>query len=73
MYGTCVGNADINQLISELISRHCDDARVARVIRDVLREVLFYQHHKPTDSDKRFRKRYKELILANFEVGSENA
>lgn len=68
-----MGNADINQLISELISRHCDDARVGIVIRDVLREVLFYQYHKPTDSDKRFRRRYKELILTNFGGGPENA
>ena len=68
-----MGNADINPLISELIRKHCEDARVGRVIRDVLREVLFYQYYKPTDSDKRFRRRYRELILTNFEGGSENA
>ena len=67
-----MGNADINPLISDLIHKHCD-AQVGRVIRDVLSEVLFYQYYKPTDSDKRFRRRYRELILTNFGGGSENA
>ncbi len=69
----CMANSDINQLISELISIHCDDARVGRVIRDVLGEVLFYQYHRPTDSDKRFRRRYRELILENFGEDLKNA
>ena len=69
----CVRNADINPLISELTRKHCEDARMERVIRDVLKEVLNYQYYKPTDSDRRFKRRYKELILTNFGEDLENA
>ena len=59
-------------MIRKTISRHCDDRRVESVIVNVLREVLANQYFKKADGDKSFKKRYKELILANFKEELEN-
>ncbi len=64
-------STDINPLILKTIHEKCEDERVARVIVDMLREVIQMRQRDGKLDEKLFKARYKELILHNFkEVGN---
>ena len=60
-----MSSTDIKPLIHDTISRHCQDDRVENAIIDVLREVMARQYYN-IDDTKSFKRRYTEIILANF-------
>ena len=60
-----MSSTDIKPLIHDTISKHCQDDRVENAIVDVLREVMERQYYKIYDS-RSFKRRYIEIILANF-------
>ena len=55
-------DGEIKPLIMDAVSRHCDDVRTKRVVKDVLRESIQQQYLSRQDYQKYFNRRYKEII-----------
>lgn len=72
MLSRFVSSVDIHPLILDTISKHCEDERIKNVIVHLLSEVLEYQNLHIDYDSMSFKKRYKELVLANFKEELED-
>ena len=64
---------EINPLIQDAVRRHCNDARLAKVIMDILNETNQQQYHGRLDWQKYFKDRYRKSILTRFREELEDA
>ena len=64
---------EINPLIKDAVKRHCNDPRLVKVIMSILGETNQQQYLNRLDWAKYFKKRYREVILANFKEELEDA